>query len=314
MAWPNGYTYRKQIILTGYTGAGTNFQVKLSIGNSSGGNFNLVGHCTSFPNDIIFTDSGGNTQLSYWIEDMTANPITAWVKVTDDLGSNRNIYIYYGKSAVSQSNGTNTFIFFDDFSGDLSKWTIHKAQGVYPRIETGILVCGNGITSGEYGHTILGSKATYTGFSDNVIEFKHIHTTSAIGEVSFRGNFVGNTGYKGRWDARSGTEQVFLAPPYAGWANIGVAVTKWISASTWYRGKMIIHGSTLELYDNDALKQSMTDTTYSSAGEISLQNHYGVSTSFDDVRVRKYNSPEPVYSSSGGEETSTFVPRIITLF
>ncbi len=116
MAWLSGYSYRKQVNITGQSGAGTGYQVKLSIGDSAGGDFHLEGHCQNFPHDIRFTDDDGSTELDYWIEDTTVDPITVWVEVNDDLGSDQSIYCYYGKSGDSTtSDGDNTFIFFDDF-------------------------------------------------------------------------------------------------------------------------------------------------------------------------------------------------------
>lgn len=48
---------------------------------------------------------------------------TVWIEVADNLDSNQDIYIYYGKSAVaSASDGDATFLFFDDFRG-AANWT-----------------------------------------------------------------------------------------------------------------------------------------------------------------------------------------------
>ena len=79
MAWLGGYGRRKVISITGQTGTGTNYQVKFSIGSTSGGDFHLEGHALSFPNDIRFTDNDQTTQLDYWIEDLTVDPISVWV-------------------------------------------------------------------------------------------------------------------------------------------------------------------------------------------------------------------------------------------
>jgi hypothetical protein len=218
-----------------------------------------------------------------------------WVNVP--TASTTMFRMYYGDpSLTTTSDGTGTFDFFDDFSGGLGKWTVEKTSGGYPSIVSGYLVAGGGSTSDPYGHTSLGSSATYSGFQDGIIEFKHQHATDGIGEVAFRGNFAGNTGYKGRWDARAGSEQVFLMPPYSGWANLGSAVPKWITAGTWYQGKLVVHGNVMDLYDDGNLKGTVTDNTYTGAGEIALQNHYGSYTNYDDVRVRKYAAPEPTTS------------------
>ncbi|MCX6684680.1 MAG: DUF2341 domain-containing protein [Methanoregula sp.] len=252
--------------------------------------------------DIRFIGTDGTTAYDYWMEKKTdGTNAVFWVNVP--AASTTTFRMYFGNSSLTTtSDGTKTFDFFDDFSGDLGKWTVEKISGVYPRIESGYLVAGGGTTSGDYGHTSLGSSATYSGFQDGIVEFKHQHSTDGIGEVVFRGTFASNRGYKGRWDARTGSEQVFLMPPYSGWANIGSAVAKWNTAGPWYGGKMVVHGNVMDLYDDDNLKGTITDNTYASAGEIALQNHYGSYTNYDDVRVRKYSATEPT-TSIGSEIT-----------
>jgi PKD repeat protein len=252
--------------------------------------------------DIRFIGTDGTTAYDYWMEKKTdGTSAVFWVKVP--TASTTTFRMYYGNSSLTTtSDGTKTFDFFDDFSGDLSKWTVEKTSGVYPRIESGYLVAGGGTTSDPYGHTSLGSSPTYNVFQDGIVEFKHQHSTDGIGEVAFRGNFAINRGYKGRWDARTGSEQVFLMPPYSGWANLGSAVPKWITAGTWYQGKLVVHGNVMDLYDDGNFKGTVTDNTYASAGEIALQNHYGSYTNFDDVRVRKYSATEPT-TSIGSEIT-----------
>jgi PKD repeat protein len=252
--------------------------------------------------DIRFTGSDGTTQYDYWIEKKTdGTSAVFWVNVP--AASTTIFRMYYGNSSLTTtSDGTKTFDFFDDFSGDLSKWIVEKPVGVYPCIESGYLAAGGGIPSGTYGHTSLGSSPTYNVFQDGIVEFKHQHSADAIGEIAFRGNFALNRGYKGRWDARSGSEQVFLMPPYNGWANIGPAIPKWVTAGPWHEGKMAVHGNVMDLYDDGTFKGTVTDNTYAIAGEIALQNHYGSFTNFDDVRVRKYAATEPT-TSIGSEIT-----------
>lgn len=68
--------------------------------------------------DIRFTDQDGTTLLDYWLEAKTnSTEATFWVKVpTLPAESVATIYAYYGNSsAVSLSDGDNTFMFFDDF-------------------------------------------------------------------------------------------------------------------------------------------------------------------------------------------------------
>jgi len=126
MGWLSGWEYRKKITIQGQSGAGSNYVVHLRIGSSSGGDFHLEGHCQNFPHDIRFTMDDGETELYYWIEDLNADPIDAWVKVPDSLDEDRDIYIYFGKSGETTTrDGDNTFDFFDDFLGEelnTDKW------------------------------------------------------------------------------------------------------------------------------------------------------------------------------------------------
>ena len=131
MAWLSGWTYRKYRPLGRASGAVTNYQMKLLIGESSGSgtcDFHCEGHCLSNFNDLRFTASDGTTLLDYHIESIsgaTPNQVaTVWVEF-DSIGtSDATYYVYYGNAgAAAYSNGANTFLFFDDFSGDLTKWT-----------------------------------------------------------------------------------------------------------------------------------------------------------------------------------------------
>lgn len=111
----------QKITITGSTaGIQTNYQIKITVAYNSRMQTNF--------DDIRFTSSDGITLLDYWLESKI-DSLTAdfWVKVPSIPASPStvDIYMYYGYSGVaSLSNGTNTFPFFDDFSQDLSKWTV----------------------------------------------------------------------------------------------------------------------------------------------------------------------------------------------
>lgn len=76
--------------------------------------------------DIRFMDEDGITPLNYWIEkwDSSGQLAVIWVKVPFIQSSARKtIYLYYGKpDEISASDGETTFVFFDDFTGALTKW------------------------------------------------------------------------------------------------------------------------------------------------------------------------------------------------
>jgi hypothetical protein len=78
--------------------------------------------------DLRFTDDDGAASLNYWIEDYSPGLCaTAWVRVPYIPAHGKtSIYLYYGNAnANDQSNGKETFYFFDDFNDcDISDWNI----------------------------------------------------------------------------------------------------------------------------------------------------------------------------------------------
>jgi len=133
-----GYTYRKQLTITGTAdGAKNPYQLKLSVNRSSGSDSGLTVYldtkCNVDFSDIRFTQSDGDTKLDYWIESVSGTVATVWVEFVSIPASPNTIdfYIYYGDAdAASETNGTNTFPFFDDFSGDLSKWDVVNTASI----------------------------------------------------------------------------------------------------------------------------------------------------------------------------------------
>lgn len=171
MAWLNtNYAHRKQVNITGQSGAGTDYQQLLKVGASSsatGADFHLEGHSAAFPTgkddggDLAFTASDQTTEIPFWVEKITGSGSTAiayvWVKVSADLGSNQSVYCYYANaSATNKSNGGNTFPVFDDFAGgslDTSKWNSAEVRG-----STGVSVGSSLITFTPSGSSGDGAK------------------------------------------------------------------------------------------------------------------------------------------------------------
>lgn len=131
--WLEGWSYRKSHIIEQASGAGTNYQVKITVhydnGTDSGEHVYLDSKCQSDFDDIRFTDDTGWTLLDYWME--SKDPETSavfWVEVQDDLSSSdATIYIYYGNDeATTTSNGTATFPEFEDFTGTTHSMTVYN--------------------------------------------------------------------------------------------------------------------------------------------------------------------------------------------
>jgi len=81
--------------------------------------------CEDDFDDIRFVRTDNSTLLDYWIQNITsADQATFWV---NNSYNDSEILLYYGNSGVGNiSNGTNTFEFFDNFTGasiNSNKWT-----------------------------------------------------------------------------------------------------------------------------------------------------------------------------------------------
>jgi hypothetical protein len=254
--WDPAWGCRKAITITELSGAAlANYPVKLDI--------------TYEPSmrpdfgDLRFTNAA-DSPLDYWLEAKTDGiSATVWVEVGDIAASDDTlIYMYYGNpGAGSTSDGDGTFIFFDDFSGDLSKWNVHIDTDVaitagYGRPAPCLQISGGSTSGYPYGLAVIGSDATYFGFQDGIIEADIYPTVNALPEIIFRGNYPANTGYKGRWDTRSGNETPWMKPPYDTWGGFGTAVPRFGLANQWQKAKLVINGSTFQIYSNDGLNRA----------------------------------------------------------
>ena len=106
----------------------TNYTVRIVLNST---NFDF-GKAKSDGSDIRFYDVYGN-ELNYWIEYWSAEKQYAivWVRIpVIRANSMEVIHMYYGNpEARPHSNGTSTFVFFDDFVDKLEKdWLFNPGQ------------------------------------------------------------------------------------------------------------------------------------------------------------------------------------------
>ena len=280
MAWLSGYGYRKQVVITGQTGAGTLYQVLLKVGESSGStgaDFHIEDHDLAWPDDIRFTDDDGTTLLDYWLEKTEGaapNRLAhIWVKVADDLGSNQNIYCYYNKSGdTSASNGANTFI---QFHGAAT--AAFKDANIVPPNNVAF---GAKVKATASSHNLLWGLNKVTGDTDDYFLLQS-HTASNA-----------RYGY-----ARNGANrtQISEAPSF--------------TLDTWYRIRFNRVTSAAHYFvDDDEIATGIT--TNFPDENLGLQYWPAVGTGEQEFSfARKYVSSEPAFSSAGAEETRAAVGR-----
>lgn len=134
--WLSDWNYRKSHVIESATGAGSDYQVKMNVhygsGTDSDDDVYLGGNGKSDFGDLRFTSDDGVTELPYWIESKTdGDTAVVWVRLSENIStSDATIYLYYGNAnANSETNGDDTFVFFDDFSGpslDTGKWQTYN--------------------------------------------------------------------------------------------------------------------------------------------------------------------------------------------
>jgi len=315
-AWLSDWAYRKKITITGQTGAGTLYQVKLLVGETSGATgeqFDLGGNSAIFPTaennggDLRFTANDGQTLLSFWVESVsgtTPNRLaTIWVKVSADLGTNQDIYIYYGNSGASNvSNGDNTFLLFDDFEDgtlDSSKWgTEIGLTGVVEETNGYLRQSSSGDTHGQT-HANVYSQSAFTApyavdFSFNIVLEKNNQQHLSDGQAHIDQNGIRTllTETYRLWQrCVSGTwtdENTFTSGVGNHRALLGIDQNNY--GRLVYDGASYVTGATINaslikyiyLYNSDSL------------GEAEIQHYF--------IFVRKFLSVDPAFNLVGSEE------------
>ncbi len=201
----NGWLYYRELNINPATPE-IDYQIKVQLNTS---NFNYP-RASPDGSDIRFFD-GNQIFLNYWIENWdTSGTSVIWVKIPD-LGTTY-IYMYYGNSnATSLSNGTNTFVFFDDFEGtnlDTSKWNEDKTT----RSGTFTVTVEDSLVKVLMSNFDLYSKWTAIGWHD-------YYTTGGIfGDVTPNGIDIRKQDT--RTHTEGGTAKVFSGVAGAEWAWI----------------------------------------------------------------------------------------------
>lgn len=132
------------IRITSAAGAGANYPVKVTIGESAGAtgaNFNLSAAAGTFPAEkngtcsFLFWDSSG--AVPFWIEKITgASPNRVahiWLAPLVSLSSGTpTVFLTTAATNLVRSNGVGVFTLFDDFDGtslDAAKWDTSVMSG-----------------------------------------------------------------------------------------------------------------------------------------------------------------------------------------
>ena len=313
----DGWNCRKAINITNSGSALTDYQVLVTLNTS---NFEYS-KANDDGSDMRFTNYANSTAYHYWIETWnTAGDSRIWVKVpsvpfwngTGEAPSANRMYLWYDNSAASsESNGTNTFDFFDDFEGTSldGKWTVDGA--ISYSVSDSIL-------------TVTDAPST----TWNVWKGIHAPINNIQGvRIEAKGiNWVHQSLDLFQWGALLGEHST-------GNKNLGMNIADSHAASpeaylNYYNDTSSLSEEDIEgqqpvdlvaqrdqngnckFFKNGVEQQEGTETSTNSIDTVMLQvNRFSTyaypTTKIDRVLVRKYASPEPTTTVSATEEDIT---------
>jgi hypothetical protein len=312
--WNSNWSYRKQHNITNATGADVNYTINITVINGtsvdSDNTVYINNKMRSDFGDIRFTNST-DSLLNYWMESVNSGVnATFWIQISDNITSaNKTIYVYYGNNgATNISNGTNTFIYFDDFSsGNLNLWTNMTGSLCSFNATNNRLNIQATTVAGRCGIYFTGSSTSNASvdFKTNMVKGSSTDQCSGTnfrsnGQISAGGTFQRWYWYTGssRWEIKSDT--VFY--------NNSVATPNPEGTTGVLSGRT--YGNTYYGYWNDQLI-AMNSSTYAGTnpGKVGVSVYTNGSTSncfnqwVDDFRTRAYVNPEPAHSAWGSEES-----------
>ena len=289
--WNTDYANRREIQINNTLGSElTYYQVYINL--------------TSNPinsTSLKIVNESSETIVPHWQETIVDNNCTElWFNATflnANSWINETYYIYYNNlNASISSNGTNTFMFFDDFN-NLNKWTVSGS----PSVSNGVLTIpsGTGITS-TIGFTeqiiikadLKNSYGIVFGLSESTITVSSWAASEWFGNIYFR-------------DADS----LVYGLDIDGWGNniytIGTDGTAYHKFNAFY-------GIYLSYYKDDIYKGIGDVSATINIEYLSIMNYgNGGTTGYAKIIfVRKYTAIEP-FLTYGAEETM-FIPPIPT--
>ncbi|MCJ7635377.1 DUF2341 domain-containing protein, partial [Candidatus Bathyarchaeota archaeon] len=299
----------------------TDYQMRITAhfgnGADSGEDVYLNGHARTDFGDVRFmwlnSSTGSEVECYYWVETLkTGDSAQFWVKIPEISsgniagGTNNTVYVYYGNNeAVTASNRDATLDFYDDFNGNLSKWTVlggtWQIQDGELSAETtsfGQRIRANGFTFGNNSVHVKIEWISGTYFENGPYVRGQPPNEQYNGYVTFLSTWGGDLRH--RISKMSGSTET----TFAGQGTVNP------SKNVWYSCVFSLFGNTLksiigplyasEIVGADSGFKSGTLCLFS--WSASSENVY-----FDDLFVTKYLDPEPGHGGWGSETASNFV-------
>ncbi|RLJ04402.1 MAG: hypothetical protein DRP18_04760, partial [Candidatus Aenigmatarchaeota archaeon] len=269
--------------------------------------------------DLRFTDNDGTTLLDFWVEKVEGSSPNRvayiWVEVADNLGSDVDIYCYYGNSGASNaSDGEATFDFFDNFEDysvgddpDPSKWTITEDGTNDVSIQNNPDGSGKVLKIDKCDGTL-----NYSVWAQNVDLTAGNYTIHYLWRFDDAGHDEYNNIFEGTTFVVYCTADMDETDRFR-WYNGSVyndfsPASPTLSANTWYElmHKITTSSYVLNLNGTDHIGGfASTPTDGTTSIRIAPSRASGTRANWvDNFYIRKYTDPEPAFSSSGSEEAA----------
>jgi len=306
--WNTSWQYRRAITINN-SGSGnlTDYQVEINVDYDEDMKEDFT--------DLRFATHTG-VEIPYWVKNYTASTTaTVWLKVPDIPVGETTIYMYYGNpSALSKSNGTAVFEFFDDYSSNSSsQYDIGRfvddwlGAGVYQPKYDPI----NERVEYDTGDNFVG------GWKPKNLSMKNLCAEVTMG-ITGSYDFDTLNGLFVRWKSNTEFYGIKVSGGYYGCipgiimngksGESGLACpptnTYHPEDGTPFSLKIMVWNSHIKgVYNEDKPDEVVleaTNTSITGAGQVVITVGQAIGW-FDDFRVRKYTEPEPV-CSVGAEE------------
>ena len=274
------------------------YQMKLIVGKSSGGDVNCNGHCQDDFDDIRFVNIANDTEYPYWMENYTSGiQATFWINNTDNAST---ILMYYGNTvAPPTGNGDNTFRLFDHFADsslDSAKWDWDAS---YPPTESGTELRARGLVDG-HGQYVM---------SDNTWTYGRVRARVKVvaGEAWFGfmpsssgGTFPSSTNWYRASNDFEGMVADLDTYDLSDWTAGTEDANYHIQDVTWLASEVEIFQDGVSVWSN-----TLTAHIYDSAFPVSVggYSNKGGEVYCDWIAVMKFASTEPSWGTFGGEQT-----------
>ena len=260
--WNDDWAYRQKIKIEG--NIVDNYPIYLEVNTAS---MILAGKLRQDCGDLRFIDYTpfGFQELSYFIVNNTCNSINTRIYVKIPHKETEYIYMYYGNpTALSQSNGETTFLFFDDFAGNslnTSKWSILNSNFT---IENGEFV-GYGQDETKF---IISKYKAQEPFILEYYSKPSIDSTSVDWDAGIGFTFDG-TNYLFFTDDPAGTGLAISGYAPTLWRSVDYIANRWIN-DVFHRYVIKMSSYTSIYYDKDDGRFNQDDVDRHTGGNITL--------------------------------------------